>query len=91
MIHQPSLGNPFLLCKPFQKLASWSLCDRKILQESTVVLRKDFAKRSESPPMAACRLLATSPVPPRDRRGSPAEHQDADLPCLLPFAGEKWV
>lgn len=62
----------FLLRKTFQKLASWPLCDQEILQEPTVVLRKDFAKRSESPPMAAGRLWATSPVPPQQRRRNPS-------------------
>ena len=83
----PSLDLPFLLCKAFQKLAPWPFCDRKILQEPTVELRKDFAKRSESPPMAACRLWATSPEPPQEKRRNPNEHQDAELPCILPHPG----
>lgn len=72
MIQHSSLGIPFLLGKAFQKLTSWLLCDQKILQEPTVVLRKDFTKQSGSPPMAACRLPATSPMAPQEKRRNPS-------------------
>lgn len=86
MIQHPFLDIPFLLCKAFQKLASWLLCDWKILQEPTVVLRKDFAKQSESPLITAYRLLTASPVPPLEKELQ-LSTRGADLLLILPHLG----
>lgn len=87
--HQWWKHAPFLLYKAFKKLTSCLLCNQKILQEPTVVLRKAVAKRSETLPLLPvdCQQLFLCHL----QRGSraPAGHQGHWPMLLLPHLGER--